>query len=37
MMAISTVIFFGVIGWFQLHLLRKDGQLLNWRSWGKRA
>ena len=27
MMAISTVIFFGVIGWFQLHLLRKDGQL----------
>lgn len=35
MMAISTVIFFGVIGWFQLHLLRKDGQLFNWRSWGK--
>lgn len=35
MMALSTVIFFGVIGWFQLHLLRKDGQLFNWRSWGK--
>lgn len=35
MMAITTLIFFGVIGWFQLHLLRKDGQLFNWRSWGK--
>lgn len=23
----------GVIGWFQLDLLRKDGQLFNWRSW----
>lgn len=35
MMATSTVIFFGVIAWFQLHLLRKDGQLFNWRSWKK--
>jgi predicted metal-dependent hydrolase len=35
MMAISTLVFFSVIGWFQLHLLRKDGQLFNWRSWGK--
>ena len=35
MMAITTLIFFGVIGWFQVHLLRKDGQLFNWRSWGK--
>jgi predicted metal-dependent hydrolase len=35
MMAITTLVFFGVIGWFQLHLLRKDGQLFNWRSWGK--
>jgi predicted metal-dependent hydrolase len=35
MMMLSTFIFFGVIGWFQIHLLRKDGQLLNWRSWGK--
>ncbi|NQD94092.1 metal-dependent hydrolase [Pseudomonas sp. CrR25] len=33
MMAITTLVFFGVIGWFQLHLLRKDGHLLNWRSW----
>lgn len=33
MMAITTLTFFGVIGWFQLHLLRKDGQLFNWRSW----
>jgi predicted metal-dependent hydrolase len=35
MMAITSLIFFGVIGWFQVHLLRKDGQLFNWRSWGK--
>ena len=35
MMAITTLTFFGVIGWFQLHLLRKDGQLFNWRSWKK--
>ncbi|HZX52616.1 metal-dependent hydrolase [Pseudomonas sp. XK-1] len=35
MMAITTLIFVGVIGWFQVHLLRKDGQLFNWRSWGK--
>lgn len=35
MMAITTLTFFGVIGWFQLHLLRKDGQLSNWRSWKK--
>ncbi|HUE92355.1 metal-dependent hydrolase [Pseudomonas sp.] len=34
-MAITTLIFLGVIGWFQVHLLRKDGQLFNWRSWGK--
>ncbi len=27
------LMFFGVIGWFQLDLLRKDGQLFNWRSW----
>lgn len=35
MMAITTLTFFGVIGWFQLHLLRKDGQLSNWHSWKK--
>ncbi|MCY1531834.1 putative metal-dependent hydrolase [compost metagenome] len=35
MMAIATLVFFGVIGWFQVHLLRKDGQLFNWRSWKK--
>lgn len=35
MMAITTLTFFGVITWFQLHLLRKDGQLFNWRSWKK--
>ncbi|MCY1291554.1 putative metal-dependent hydrolase [compost metagenome] len=32
-MMLTTVIFLGVIGWFQIHLLRKDGQLFNWRSW----
>lgn len=32
-MMMTTVMFAGVIGWFQLHLLRKDGQLFNWRSW----
>lgn len=32
-MMLTTVMFLGVIGWFQLHLLRKDGQLFNWRSW----
>ncbi|AYC32646.1 metal-dependent hydrolase [Pseudomonas cavernae] len=32
-MLLTTVIFLGVIGWFQLHLLRKDGQLFNWRAW----
>ncbi|MGP0173537.1 metal-dependent hydrolase [Pseudomonas sp. NCHU5208] len=32
-MMTTTVMFAGVIGWFQLHLLRKDGQLFNWRSW----
>lgn len=33
-MLLTTVVFLGVIGWFQVHLLRKDGQLFNWRSWG---
>ena len=33
-MLLTTVMFLGVIGWFQVHLLRKDGQLFNWRSWG---
>lgn len=32
-MMTTTLMFAGVIGWFQLHLLRKDGQLFNWRSW----
>ncbi|HLD68483.1 MAG TPA: metal-dependent hydrolase [Pseudomonas sp.] len=32
-MALSTVIFFAVIGWFQVDLLRKDRQLFNWRGW----
>ncbi|WP_208529004.1 metal-dependent hydrolase, partial [Pseudomonas aeruginosa] len=32
-MMLTTLMFFGVIGWFQLDLLRKDGQLFNWRSW----
>lgn len=34
-MALTTVMFIGVIGAFQLHLLRKDGQLFNLRSWGR--
>lgn len=34
-MALATIIFLGVISVFQLHLMRKDGQLFNWRSWGK--
>ena len=33
-MALSTVMFIGVIAWFQIDLLRKDGQLFNWKSWG---
>ena len=33
-MALSTVVFIGVIAWFQVDLLRKDGQLFNWKSWG---
>ena len=33
-MALSTVMFIGVIAWFQVDLLRKDGQLFNWKSWG---
>ena len=33
-MLLTTVIFLSVIGWFQVHLLRKDGQLFNLRSWG---
>ncbi|UVE19326.1 metal-dependent hydrolase [Pseudomonas sp. LS44] len=32
-MMITTVIFLSVLGWFQLHLLRKDGQLFNGRAW----
>jgi predicted metal-dependent hydrolase len=32
-MALSTVMFIGVIAWFQVDLLRKDGQLFNWKSW----
>lgn len=33
MMALSTIVFFAVIGWFQVDLLRKDRQLFNWRGW----
>lgn len=32
-MLLTTVTFLGVIGGFQIHLLRRDGQLFNWRSW----
>ncbi|MDP3845040.1 MAG: metal-dependent hydrolase [Pseudomonas sp.] len=32
-MASTSLMFIGVIAWFQLDLLRKDGQLLNWSSW----
>ncbi|PJI50024.1 MULTISPECIES: metal-dependent hydrolase [Pseudomonas] len=32
-MLITTVIFLSVIGGFQINLLRRDGQLFNWRSW----
>lgn len=32
-MLVTTVIFLGVIAGFQLHLLRKDGQLFNWKTW----
>lgn len=32
-MALTSVMFIGVIGAFQFHLLRKDGQLFNLRSW----
>ena len=31
-MLLTTVIFLGVIGGFQIHLLRRDRQLFNWRS-----
>ncbi|MGX5219237.1 metal-dependent hydrolase [Pseudomonas segetis] len=34
-MVIVTISFLWVVGGFQLHLMRKDGQLFNWRSWGK--
>ena len=33
-MALSSVMFIGVITWFQIGLLRKDGQLFNAKSWG---
>ncbi|MFZ3183529.1 MAG: metal-dependent hydrolase [Pseudomonadales bacterium RIFCSPLOWO2_12_59_9] len=32
-MASTSLMFIGVIAWFQLDLLRKDGQLFNWSSW----
>lgn len=32
-MAFATMGFLGIIAWFQLHLMRKDGQLFNWQSW----
>ncbi|MGH8353408.1 MAG: metal-dependent hydrolase [Pseudomonas sp.] len=32
-MALTTVLFLGVIFGFQIHLLRRDGQLFNWRAW----
>ena len=32
-MAFTSLTFVGVIAWFQLGLLRRDGQLTNWRSW----
>lgn len=32
-MILTTLLFLGVIGWFQLHLLRKDGQLFNGKAW----
>lgn len=32
-MMLTTLMFLGVSGWVQLHLLRKDGQLFNRRSW----
>jgi predicted metal-dependent hydrolase len=32
-MILTTFLFFGVIMGFQVHLMRKDGQLFNWRSW----
>ncbi len=32
-MAATTLIFLAVIAWFQIDLLRKDGQLFNWKSW----
>lgn len=32
-MLLTTVIFFSVIAGFQINLLRRDGQLFNWRSW----
>ncbi|WAB90472.1 metal-dependent hydrolase [Pseudomonas citronellolis] len=32
-MLLTTVIFLGVIAGFQIHLLRRDRQLFNWRSW----
>ena len=33
-MAVTSLIFLGVLVWFQIDLLRKDGQLFNWKSWG---
>ena len=32
-MALTSVMFISVIAWFQIDLLRKDGQLFNWKSW----
>lgn len=32
-MLATTAIFLGVIAWFQIDLMRKDGQLFNWSSW----
>ena len=32
-MLLTTILFLGVIAWFQVDLLRKDGQLFNWKSW----
>lgn len=32
-MLLTTVIFLSVIAGFQINLLRRDGQLFNWRSW----
>lgn len=32
-MLVTSAIFLSVILWFQIDLMRKDGQLSNWRSW----